>query len=89
MHEKPFPRTTVAGISLPRMLIGTNWMLGWGHRTPSADRMITDRNRNKEAIADIICEFLRYDINAIMAPASGHPVVPTAANWRKTAPVKR
>ena len=37
---KKFPRTDVAGISLPRMLIGTNWMFGWSHKTPSADTMI-------------------------------------------------
>jgi len=75
MSEKQFPRTTVGGISLPRMLIGTNWFLGWGHKTPSADKMINDRNRNKEAIADIICEFLKYGIDAVMAPASQHPVL--------------
>ena len=71
MDKKQFPRTTVAGISLPRMLIGTNWMLGWGHRTPSCDRMIMGTNKNKEAIADIICSFLPYGIDAIMGPASG------------------
>ena len=75
MQEKQFPRTTVAGISLPRMLIGTNWILGWGHTTPSADGMIVARNRNKEAVADIICAFLAYGIDAIMAPASGYPVI--------------
>ena len=75
MSQKQFPRTTVAGVSLPRMLIGTNWMLGWGHRTPSADSMINARNRNKEAIADIICNFLQYGIDAIMGPAAAHPVM--------------
>ncbi len=24
-----FPRTTVGGVSMPRLLIGTNWLLGW------------------------------------------------------------
>ena len=66
MDKQQFPRTTVAGISLPRMLIGTNWMLGWGHKTPSIDELIKGRNRNKEAIADIICAFLPYGINAVM-----------------------
>jgi len=75
MSEKQFPRTNVGGISLPRMLIGTNWLLGWGHRTPAADNMITTRNRNREAIADIICSFLPYGIDAIMAPASQHMVL--------------
>lgn len=75
MSAKQFPRTTVDGISLPRMLIGSNWLLGWGHRTPSADNMIANRNRNREAIADVICNFLEYDINAVMAPASQHTVL--------------
>ena len=29
MTMKPFPRTTVAGVSLPRMLMGTNWVYGY------------------------------------------------------------
>ena len=24
-----FPRTEVGGVSLPRIIIGTNWLLGW------------------------------------------------------------
>jgi len=72
--EKKFPRTTVAGISLPRMLIGTNWILGWSHRSPAADGMINARNRNKEAISDIVEVFLSHDIDAMMAPFSQHPV---------------
>ena len=35
-----FPRTKVENISLPRMLMGTNWMLGWSHTTTSSDHMI-------------------------------------------------
>jgi len=75
MEKKSFPRTTVAGISLPRMLIGTNWILGWSHRSPAADGMINARNRNKEAIADIVEVFLGHDIDAIMAPVSQNPIV--------------
>jgi hypothetical protein len=77
--SNPFPRTTVGGVSLPRLLIGTNWLLGWGHRTPSADRMITGRNRNREAIADMICAFLNHGIDAVMGPASDHPVMAEGA----------
>jgi len=32
-----FPRTTVGGVSLPRMIIGTNWFLGWSHTTAAKD----------------------------------------------------
>ena len=39
-----FPRTTVAGISLSRMIIGTNWILSWSHRSPAADRQIKNRS---------------------------------------------
>ena len=72
MTKKQFPRTIVAGLSLPRMIIGTNWMLGYGHRTPSADGLIRARNYNKDAIADIICNFLEFDIDAIMGPMGGN-----------------
>ena len=73
MSKKTFPRTTVAGISLPRMLIGTNWMLGYGHRTPSADGLIKARNYNRDAIAEIICNFLEFDIDAVMGPMAANP----------------
>ena len=73
MSKKQFPRTTVAGVSLPRMLIGTNWMLGYGHSTPSADGLIRARNYNKEAIADIICKFLEFGIDAVMGPMAANP----------------
>ncbi|MCL2628663.1 MAG: hypothetical protein FWD44_08230 [Oscillospiraceae bacterium] len=75
MNEQSFPRTEVAGVSLPRMLIGTNWILGWSHRSPAADGMINMRNRNKEAIADIVEAFLSYNIDAVMAPVSQNPVL--------------
>ena len=35
MSDLLFPRTEVAGISLSRMIIGTNWVLGWSHRSPA------------------------------------------------------
>ena len=38
-----FPRTTVAGVSLSRMIIGTNWILGWSHRSPATDQQIKNR----------------------------------------------
>lgn len=70
-----FPRTEVGGISLPRMLIGTNWILGYSHTSVAADHQITRMNGSKEAIADIICAFLTYGIDAIMAPIASNPVL--------------
>jgi len=79
MENKSFPRTTVAGVSLPRMLIGSNWLLGWSHCSPAADGMIISRNKNAKAIAEIIEVFLEHDIDAIMAPIAQSPVVVDAA----------
>ena len=43
---KPFPRTTVAGVSVSRMIIGTNWILGWSHRSPAASIIHHAKNRS-------------------------------------------
>ena len=39
-----FPRTQVEGLSLSRMIIGTNWMAGYSHTGPAADNMIKERH---------------------------------------------
>jgi len=89
MDKNSFPRTEVGGISLPRMIIGTNWILGWSHRSPSADEMIKTRNRNKVAIADIIEVFLSHDIDAVMAPVAQNPVVADGAKLAEDRTGKR
>jgi len=37
-----FPRTDVGGLSLSRMIIGTNWFLGWSHCTAAKDTFIKE-----------------------------------------------
>ena len=73
---KEFPRTEVAGISLPRMIIGTNWILGYSHRTASADDMIRARYSTKEAVCETLCAYLEYGIDAMMAPFVGRDFLP-------------
>ncbi len=73
-----FPRTQVENISLPRMLIGSNWMLGYSHRTTSADSMIRERYSTKEAVSEVICAYLAYGIDAMMAPFVGDDLQPNA-----------
>ena len=65
---KPFPRTQVENISLPRMLIGSNWVLGYSHTSPSADEMIKRRYAQPEQVAALLEAYLKYDIDALMAP---------------------
>ena len=73
-----FPRTQVENISLPRMLIGSNWMLGYSHRTTSVDSMIRERYSTKEAVSEVICAYLAYGIDAMMAPFVGDDLQPNA-----------
>lgn len=63
-----FPRTMVENISLPRLLIGSNWILGYSHTSPSADGRIKRHYAQPERVADLMEAYLRYDIDAVMAP---------------------
>ncbi len=60
-----FPRTTVGGISLPRLLIGTNWFLGYSHSSVAKDKFIKSY-QTRERIADILTVFFEHGVNAIM-----------------------
>jgi hypothetical protein len=66
-----FPRTTVGGVSLPRLLVGTNWFLGWSHTSHAKDRFIKDF-QSRERITDVLSVFLEHGIDAVMAPMSQH-----------------
>ncbi|MCL2056229.1 MAG: helicase RepA family protein [Oscillospiraceae bacterium] len=67
---KQFPRTEVGGISLPRMLIGTNWLLGWSHKSFAMDSMIKSRYATAESFMPVLEAYLEYGIDAIMGPIS-------------------
>jgi hypothetical protein len=64
-----FPRTEVGGVSLPRMLAGTNWILGYSHTGPAADKMILDRHGDPENVAAMMDAYMHYGIDAVMAPS--------------------
>ena len=64
-----FPRTEVDGVSLPRMLAGTNWMLGYSHTGPAADAMIKSKHGDPRNVADVLDAYMEYGIDAIMGPA--------------------
>ena len=71
--EQQFPRTTVGGVSLSRMLIGTNWMLGYSHTSASADEMIRRRYDSAEAFKPVLETYLRHGVDSIMAPLGNSP----------------
>ncbi len=65
---EPFPRTMVGGVSMPRMIIGTNWFRGYSHTSKAKDRFITEF-QSVNRVADILCVFLEHGIDAIMGMA--------------------
>ena len=75
MSAHLFPRTQVGGVSLPRMIIGTNWILGYSHTSAAADSQIKNRFNTKEAVADILGAYLEYGVDAVMCPLSGSDIL--------------
>ena len=69
-----FPRTEVGGVSLSRMIIGTNWFLGYSHTSAAKDKFIRDY-MTRERIAAILDVFLERGVDAIM----GLPTPPLLA----------
>lgn len=65
-----FPRTTVGGVSMPRILMGTNWLLGWSHTSAAADQGIREKYAKPEDFYPVISAYLDYGIDAIMGPVS-------------------
>jgi hypothetical protein len=66
-----FPRTTVGGVSMPRMIVGTNWFLGYSHTSLAKDKFIKEL-QTRERIAKILAVFLERGIDAMLAPPSPH-----------------
>ena len=60
-----FPRTAVGGVSLSRLIIGTNWFLGFSHTSVPKDNFIRSYQTRKN-VADILTVFLGYGVDAIM-----------------------
>ena len=66
MNEAGFPRTVVGGVSLSRMVIGTNWMVGYSHTSSAADALIVRAGRSPEAIAVVVGAFLERGVDTMM-----------------------
>lgn len=69
--NQQFPRTTVGGVSLSRMIMGTNWLLGWSHTGAAADAMIRARYDEAEKFKPVLEAYLSYGVDTIMGPFGG------------------
>ena len=67
--NQSFPRTLVGGVSLPRLIVGTNWFLGYSHTSLAKDTFIKDY-QTREHIVAVLEPFLDYGIDAVMGPLS-------------------
>jgi hypothetical protein len=63
----PFPSVSVAGVTLPRIIIGTNSLLGFSHTSLGRDRWI--RNfYTPERIAEVFVKCLEFGLTAVFGP---------------------
>jgi hypothetical protein len=58
----------VGGVSLPRLICGSNWFLGYSHTSAAKDRFIRELFDSPKKIADVIEVFARAGCNAVMGP---------------------
>lgn len=70
---KLFPRTEVGGVSLSRMIIGTNWILGYSHTSPAADQLIRHKHSIPENTIKMLEVFLDAGVDTIMGPFTSSP----------------
>jgi len=70
-----FPRTQVGGLSLSRMIIGTNWMLGFSHCTQAKDKLIKEIAGQRKPMADILEVFFRAGVDTIMGLIEREPMI--------------
>ena len=61
-----FPRTEVGGLSVSRMIIGTNWLIGASHCTRAKDRFIREVANDRKAIAAVFKVFFAAGVDTIM-----------------------
>jgi len=60
-----FPRTAVGGVSVSRMIIGTNWFLGFSHASVAKDEFIRE-HMDRKRVADIMEVFVRAGVDTAM-----------------------
>lgn len=75
MSDKLFERTNVGGVSLSRMVIGTNWMYGFSHTSVAADTHIKSQHKSPESVAKLIIPFLEAGVDTILGLFHLDPVI--------------
>jgi hypothetical protein len=69
-----FPRTIVGGISMPRLIIGSNWFKGYSHTSVPKDHFIVEY-QTRERLTEIFTTFMASGIDAYMGGDPGPMVL--------------
>jgi hypothetical protein len=69
-----FPRTMVGGISMPRLIIGSNWFKGYSHTSVPKDQFIVEY-QTRERLTEIFATFMTHGIDAYMGGDPGPMVL--------------
>jgi hypothetical protein len=59
-----FPRTEIGGVSVSRLIIGSNWFLGFSHTSKAKDEFIK-AHMSADRIADVLEVFLRAGVDTM------------------------
>jgi hypothetical protein len=60
-----FPRTEIGGLSVSRLIMGTNWFLGFSHTTHAKDELIK-ATQTSSRIADIMEVFVKEGVDTLL-----------------------
>jgi hypothetical protein len=69
-----FPRTMVGGVSLPRLIIGSNWFKGYSHTSVPKDHFILEY-QTRERLTDVFATFMANGVDAYMGGDPGPMVL--------------
>lgn len=69
MHQRKdimatFPRTTIEDLSVSRLMMGTNWFLGYSHTSLAKDKDIVE-SMTADRIADIVEAFMNAGVDTL------------------------
>ena len=69
-----FPRTMVGGVSMPRLIIGSNWFKGYSHTSVPKDHFIVEY-QTRERLTEIFTTFMTRGVDAYMGGDPGPMVL--------------
>lgn len=72
-----FPRTQIERLSVSRMIIGTNWFLGWSHTSKANDDMIKS-TQTRQSLSEILKVFFRAGVDTVMGTRPDAPQLSAA-----------